>query len=45
MADIGGLILLLGSLIGAVKGRWLPLWVPQVVAVVALGLTKRKVIA
>lgn len=38
MLDIGGLVLLIVSLVGAIKGRWLPLWFPQVVALAALSL-------
>ena len=38
MLDIGGLVLLLGSLVGAIKGRWMPLWIPQLVALAALAI-------
>lgn len=38
MLDIGGLVLLLGSLVGALKGLRLPLWLPQVVALTAIAL-------
>lgn len=38
MLDIGGLLLLIGALAGAIKGQTLPLWVPQGVALVTLAL-------
>lgn len=38
MLDIGGLVLLLGSLVGALKGLSLPIWLPQLMAIAALGL-------
>jgi hypothetical protein len=38
MADIGGLVLLIVSLIGAIKGLWMPLWIPQILALAALAL-------
>ena len=38
MLDIGGLVLLLGSLAGAIKGPWMPLWIPQVVVLASLAL-------
>ncbi|KLU62350.1 hypothetical protein CEB3_c13940 [Peptococcaceae bacterium CEB3] len=38
MLDIGGLVLLIISLVGAVKGRGLPIWIPQILALGALVL-------
>ena len=38
MSDIGGLVVLLGSMVGAIKGRWMPLWIPQLVVFVALAM-------
>ncbi|MDR3543301.1 MAG: hypothetical protein P4L69_20425 [Desulfosporosinus sp.] len=38
MLDLGGLVLLLGSLVGAIKGLGLPLWLPQGAAITALAL-------
>lgn len=39
MLDIGGLVLLFGSLIGVLKGLLLPIWLPQGVALAALALS------
>ena len=38
MVDIGGLILLIVTLVGAIKWLWMPLWIPQIVALAALSL-------
>lgn len=38
MLDLVGLVLLLGSLAGAIKGQWMPLWIPQVVVLASLAL-------
>ncbi|MDR3586411.1 MAG: hypothetical protein P4L59_13985 [Desulfosporosinus sp.] len=38
MFDLVGLVLLLGSLAGAIKGQWMPLWIPQVVVLASLAL-------
>lgn len=38
MFALVGLVLLLGSLAGAIKGPWMPLWIPQVVVLASLAL-------
>ncbi|MDR3600864.1 MAG: hypothetical protein P4L49_10345 [Desulfosporosinus sp.] len=38
MFDLVGLVLLLGTLAGAIKGQWTPLWIPQVVVLASLAL-------
>lgn len=38
MFDIWGLVLLILSMAGAIKGRWLPFWIPQLATLLALFL-------